>query len=170
MPSNRKLDRPTDQRIAILKNLVTGLIQNGKLESTEARGKEVKKIADSLIAKAVAECDNFTSKPQKVTRAKTHKGKKLTMTKESKTSKTDYEVIDRETVEEMVTVDNASRLHARRQAFKWINKIDGVNVVNKLYDEIAPKLKGRDGGFVKIYKIGQRRGDAAEMVLLEIIK
>jgi large subunit ribosomal protein L17 len=70
----------------------------------------------------------------------------------------------------MVTVDNASRLHARRQAFKWINKIDGVNVVNKLYDEIAPKLKGRDGGFVKIYKIGQRRGDAAEMVLLEIIK
>jgi large subunit ribosomal protein L17 len=169
MPSNRKLDRPTDQRIAILKNLVTGLIMTGKLETTEARGKEVKKIADSVIAKAVAECDNFTSKPKKVTRPKTHKGKKLTMTKESK-AKTDYEVIERETVEEMVTVDNPSRLHARRQVFKWVNKVDGVNVVNKLFDEIAPKLKERQGGYVKIYKIGQRRGDAAEMVMLEIIK
>ncbi|MFA5341693.1 MAG: 50S ribosomal protein L17 [Clostridia bacterium] len=169
MPSNRKLDRPTDQRIAILKNLVTGLIMTGKLETTETRGKEVKKIADSIIAKAVAECDNFTSKPHKVTRPKTHKGKKLTMTKESK-AKTDYEVIERETVEEMVTVDNPSRLHARRQIFKWVNKVEGVNVVNKLFDEIAPKLKERQGGYIKIYKLGQRRGDAAEMVLLEIIK
>lgn len=169
MPSHRKLGRPTDQRIAILKNLVTGLIQTGKLETTEARGKEVKKIADSLISDAVRECDNFTSKSYKVTRAKTHKGKKLTMTKESK-AKSDYEVMEKETVEEMKTVDNPSRLHARKQAFKWINKIDGVNVVNKLYDEIAPKLKGREGGYIRIYKTGQRRGDAAEMVLLEIIK
>lgn len=169
MPSHRKLGRPTDQRIAILKNLVTGLIQNGKLETTETRGKEVKKIADSLISDAVAECDNFTSKPRKVTRTKMHKGKKLTVTKESK-NKVDYEVMEKETVEEMQTVDSASRLHARRMAFKWINKVDGVNVVNMLYDEIAPKLKGREGGYIKIYKTGQRRGDAAEMVLLEIIK
>lgn len=169
MPSHRKLGRPTDQRIAILKNLVTGLIQSGKLETTEARGKEVKKIADSLIADAVMECDNFTSKAHKVTRAKMHKGKKLTETKESK-AKVDYEVIEKETVEEMQTVDNASRLHARKKAFKWINKVDGVNVVNILFDEIAPKLKGREGGYVKIYKTGKRRGDAAEMVLLEIIK
>ena len=168
MPSHRKLDLPTDQRIAVLKNLVTGLIMTGKIETTEARGKEVKKIADSIIAKAVKECDNFTSKPQKVTRPKTHKGRRLTMTKESK-YKVDYEVIEREMVEEMVTVDSPSRLHARRQIFKWVNKVDGVNVVNKLFDEIAPRLKDRQGGYVKIYKLGKRRGDAAEMVLLEII-
>ncbi len=170
MSAHRKLGRPTDQRIAILKNLVTDLIQHGKIQTTEARAKEVKKIADKLIAQAVAQSDNFTSKAQKVTRAKTHKGQKLTMTKESKTGQVDYEVIDRETVEEMVTVDNPARLHARRKAMKWINKVEGVNVVNILFDEVAPKLKDRQGGFVRMYKLGQRRGDAAEMVLLEIIQ
>ena len=169
MPSNKKLDRPTDQRIAILRGLVTGLIQNGRLETTETRGKEVKSIADKLIAEAVKECDNFTSKQQKVTHTKMHKGKKLTLSKESK-GKVDYEVMDKETTTEMVTVDNPSRLHARKKAMKWIYKIDGVNVVNKLYDEIAPKLKGRDGGYIQIFKLGMRRGDSAEMVLLEIIK
>ena len=73
MPSHRKLGRPTDQRISILRNLVTALIQNGKIETTAMRAKEVQKIVDSLIGSAVKECDNVTSKQVKVTKAKVDK-------------------------------------------------------------------------------------------------
>lgn len=169
MPSHRKLGRPTDQRIAILRNLVTAFIQHGKIETTETRAKEVKKIVDSLISSAVKECDNFTSKQVKVTKAKVDsKGKKSTVSKESKNGRK-YDVIEKETTTEMVQVDNASRLHARRQAMKWINKVKDENVVNKLFDEIAPKYKERSGGYTRIYKIGARRGDAAEMAILELV-
>jgi large subunit ribosomal protein L17 len=169
MPSHRKLGRPTDQRIAILKNLVTAFIQNGKIETTETRAKEVKKIVDSLISSAVKECDNFTSRQIKVTSAKVDsKGKKSTVSKESKNGRK-YDVIERETKTEMVQVDSSSRLHARRQAMKWINKVKDENVVNKLFDEIAPKYKERTGGYTRIYKTGTRRGDAAEMAILELV-
>lgn len=169
MPSHRKLGRPTNQRIAILRNLVTAFIQNGKIETTETRAKEVKKIVDSLISSAVKECDNFTSKQVKVTKAKLdNKGKKTTISKESKNGN-NYDVIERETTTEMVQVDNASRLHARRQAMKWINKVKDESVVNKLFDEIAPKYKERTGGYTRMYKIGARRGDAAEMAILELV-
>jgi len=169
MPSHRKLGRPTDQRIAILRNLVTAFIQNGKIETTEKRAKEVKKIVDSLISSAVKECDNFTSRQVKVTKAKVDsKGKKTTVSKESKNGNK-YDVIERETTTEMVQVDNPSRLHARRQAMKWINKVKDENVVNKLFDEIAPKYKDRTGGYTRMYKTGPRRGDAAEMAILELV-
>jgi large subunit ribosomal protein L17 len=169
MPSHRKLGRPTDQRISILRNLVTAFIQNGKIETTEKRAKEVKKIVDSLISSAVKECDNFESKQIKVTKAKVDsKGKKVTVSKESKNGNK-YDVIERETTTEMVQVDNPSRLHARKQAMKWINKVKDESVVNKLFDEIAPKYKDRTGGYTRMYKLGARRGDAAEMARLELV-
>lgn len=169
MPSHRKLGRPTDQRLSILRNLVTALIQNGKIETTDTRAKEVQKIVDSLISTAVKECDNFTSKQVKVSKAKVdNKGKKVTVSKESKNGNK-YDVIERETSTEMKPVDNPSRLAARRQAMKWINKVKDESVVNKLFDEIGPKYKGRNGGYTRIYKLGARRGDAAEMAILELV-
>jgi len=169
MPSHRKLGRPTDQRISILRNLVTALIQNGKIETTEMRAKEVQKIVDSLIGSAVKECDNFTSKQVKVTKAKVDKsGKKVTVSKESKNGNK-YEVVERETTTEMKPVDNPSRLAARRAAMKWINKVKDESLVNKLFDEIGPQYKDRNGGYTRIYKLGARRGDAAEMAKLELV-
>lgn len=169
MPSHRKLGRPTDQRLSILRNLVTAVIQNGKIETTEMRAKEVQKIVDSLISTAVKECDNFTSKQVKVSKAKVdNKGKKVTVSKESKNG-SKYDVIERETSTEMKPVDNPSRLAARREAMRWINKIKDESVVNKLFDEIGPKYKGRSGGYTRIYKLGARRGDAAEMAILELV-
>lgn len=174
MPQKRKLGRPTDQRVAILRGQVTTLLANGRIETTEARAKEVKNIAERLIARAVRESDKFTSKQIKVSTARLDsKGQKITKSATSKNNNK-YEVVDREEKTDMVTIDNPSRLHARRQAMKWIYRIkdkDGkqINVVDKLFDEIAPKFKERTGGYTRIYKLGARRGDAAEKVILELV-
>ncbi|NSW91215.1 MAG: 50S ribosomal protein L17 [Firmicutes bacterium] len=174
MPLQRKLGRPTDQRMAILKGLVTSLIANGKVETTEARAKEVKNIAEKLIALAVKEVDNFTSRQIKISAARLDSsGRKITKSVTSKNNKK-YEVVEREEKTDMVTVDNPSRLHARRQIMKWVyrikdNKGNRINVVNKLFDEIAPKYKDRKGGYTRIYKLGPRKGDAAQMVILELV-
>lgn len=174
MPVQRKLGRATDQRKAILKNLVTSLFENGKIETTEARAKEVKNIAEKLISNAAKEADNFTSKQVKVSTAKLDsEGKKMTKSVTSKSGKK-YEVVDREVKTDMVTVDAPSRLHARKQAMNWIYRIKDaegkqINLVDKLFNEIAPKYKAKNGGYTRIYKLGPRRGDAAEMVILELI-
>lgn len=174
MPVQRKLGRATDQRMAILKNLTTALFVSGRIETTEARAKEVKNIAEKLITLAIKEADNFTSKQVKISSAKVDaKGNKLTDTKTSKNGKK-YFVIDREEKTDMVSVDSASRLHARRLIMKWVFRpktADGknVNITDKLFDEIAPKYKDKNGGYTRIYKIGPRRGDAAEMVILELV-
>lgn len=174
MPGYRKLGRPSDQRKAILKNLTTALFVSGRIQTTEARAKEVKNIAEKLITLAVKEADNFTSKSVKASSAKVDsKGNKLTDSKTSKNGNK-YLVIDREVSEKMVTVDNPSRLHARRLMMNWVYRpttADGknINITDKLFDEIAPKYKGKNGGYTRIYKIGQRRGDAAEMVILELV-
>lgn len=172
MAKQRKLGRKTDQRIAVLKGLVTALLENGKIETTEARAKEVKNIAEKLITMAAKEADNTITKEVKVSRVKVDsKGKKKTISKTSKNGNT-YEVVDREIVTEEVKVDMPSRLHARRQAFNWVyKKVDKNNtpIVDKLFDEIGPKYKERNGGYTRIYKIGTRRGDAAEVVILELV-
>jgi len=174
MPSHRKLGRPTDQRKAILKGLVTSLFQNGKIQTTEARAKEVKNIAEKLITLAVNEVDNFTSKQVKVSKAKLDSsGRKITKTVTSKNGRK-YEVVDREIKTDMVTVDSPSRLNARRKAISWTYRVKDengkpINVVDKLFDEIAPKYKGKNGGYTRIYKLGPRRGDAAEVVILELV-
>ncbi|MFZ5987965.1 MAG: bL17 family ribosomal protein [Bacillota bacterium] len=173
MPGQRKLGRATDQRKAMLKGLVTSLFENGKIETTEAKAKEVKNIAEKLIALAVKECDNFTSKQATISAVKLDpKGNKITNKKKSKNG--EYEVVEREIKTDLVRVDNPSRLHARKKAMNWFYKIknaDGkpVSLTNKLFDEIAPKYKDVNGGYTRIYKIGPRRGDAAEMVILELV-
>lgn len=174
MPGQRKLGRPTDQRMAILKGLVTALFKNGRIETTEARAKEVKNIADKLIAMAVKEADNFTSKQIKISTAKLDsKGRKITRTVTSKNGRK-YEVVEREEKTDMVRVDNPSRLHARRKAMYWLYRVkdangENVNLADKLFDELGPKYKNKKGGYSRIYKIGPRRGDAAEMVILELV-
>lgn len=174
MPVYRKLGRRAAQRKAMLRSLVTSLIENGKIETTEARAKEVKRIAEKLITLAIREADNFSSRQVKVTRTRLDSGgRKITKTATSKNNRK-YEVVDREELTDMVTVDSPSRLHARRQIMKWIYRTsdkDGkkLNLVNKMFDEIAPKYKDRNGGYTRIYKVGSRRGDGAEMVILELI-
>lgn len=175
MPTQRKLGRATDQRKAMLKNQVTALLSNGRIETTEARAKEVRAIAEKLIAMAIKEDGNITSKQIKVSAAKLDsKGRKITKAATSKNGNK-YEVVDREIKTEMVPVDNPTRLAARRRAMNWIYRVKDengkyINVVDKLFDEIAPKFKGINGGYTRIYKLGPRRGDAAETVLLELTK
>jgi large subunit ribosomal protein L17 len=159
----------------MLKGLVTALLQNGKIETTEARAKEVAAIAEKLIARAIKEDGNITSKQVKISEVKVDsKGKKITKTATSKSGKK-YEVVDREVKTDMRPVDNPSRLSARRSAMNWIYRVKDengkyVNVVDMLFDQIGPKFKGVNGGFTRIYKLGPRRGDAAETVILELTK
>ena len=173
MPGTRKLSRTTSHRNAMLNNLVTSLILNGRVETTLAKAKEVKPLADSLIDLAVKEKDNFEMKEKTISRAKLDKnGKKV---KETKTSKNGnkYEVVVREVVKEEVKVDSASKLAARRKMFKTLNKVkdaqgNTIDLTEKLFNEIAPKKK-KKGGYTRIVKLVARRGDAAEMAIIELI-
>ena len=174
MASQRKLGRASDQRKALLRNQVTALLQHGKIVTTLARAKEVSSIAEKLITLAVKEADNYTSKSIKVTKAKLDsEGKKMTKSVTSKNGKT-YDVVDREETTKMVKVDSPSRLHARRQIIRWVYRVkdekgNKVNVVDKLFDDIAPKYKDRKGGYTRVYRLDVRRGDAAEKVILELV-
>ena len=171
---NRKFGRASDQRAAILKNQVTTLIINGKLETTVARAKEISAIVEKLVSSAVKEQDNYTTKEITVSAAKLDgKGKKVLKTKTSKAGKK-YEVVDREVKTKTVQVDNASRLAARKAMIKWVNKshdAEGniINPVNKIFDDIAPKYASRNGGYTRIIRLGARRGDGAEMAILEFV-
>ncbi len=172
--ANRKLGRPTDARMAILKNLTTDLIWHEQIETTEARAKEVKSLADSLIALAVKEKDNFEEVDAKVVKAKLDsKGNKETELVKSKNGKEFLKVV-KENKTEKRQKDKPSRLNARRKMIASLNKVkdeDGVNIdlTDKLFNVIAPRYQSRVGGYTQIIKKGQRRGDAAETVILKLV-
>ncbi len=174
MATNRKLGKTTDIRLAMLRTLTTDLILHGKVETTEARAKEVKAIADSLISLAMKEKDNFETVDVKVSKAKLDsKGNKVTELVKSKNGKEYLRVVREETTEKRQK-DMPSRLSARRKMMKTLNKVkdeDGKNIdlTAKLFNEIAPKYEGRVGGYTRILKLGQRRGDAAEVVILQLV-
>ncbi|NMM63530.1 50S ribosomal protein L17 [Clostridium sp. P21] len=113
MAGYRKLGRPTDQRRAMLRNLVTSFLKHGKIETTETRAKETKNLA-----------------------------------------------------EKMITLAKRGDLHARRQVLSFVTEEE---VVKNLFDEVAPKYAERNGGYTRIYKVGPRRGDGAEVVILELV-
>ena len=174
MATNRKLGKTTDIRLAMLRTLTTDLILHGKIETTEARAKEVKAIADSLISLAMKEKDNFETVDMKVSKAKLDaKGNKVTELVKSKNGK-EYLRVVKEVTTEKRQKDMPSRLNARRKMMKTLNKVkdeDGKNIdlTAKLFNEIAPKYEGRVGGYTRILKLGQRRGDAAEVVILQLV-
>ena len=169
MAGNRKLGKTTDIRLAMLKTQVTDLILHGKIETTEARAKEVKAIADSLISLAIKEKDNFEMVDVKVSKAKLDsKGNKVTELVKSKNGK-EYLKVVREEVTEKRQKDMPSRLNARRKIMKKVNKVEGVDLMAKLFGEIATKYEGRQGGYTRILKCENRKGDNAPEVILELI-
>lgn len=174
MPAQRKLGRATDVRLSMLRGMVTTLIINGRIETTEARAREVKRIAEKLITLAIREKDNFTTRELTVSAAKLDaKGRKVLKSATSKNGRK-YDVVSREMKTTMVQVDAPSRLAARHQLALWLNKSHDsegnvINPINILFDTVAPKYVGRSGGYARIIKLGARRGDASEMALLELI-
>jgi large subunit ribosomal protein L17 len=113
MPGTRKLGRTSDHRRAMLRAMVTYLLENGKIKTTVTRAKDVRSMA-----------------------------------------------------EKMITAAKDDSLHARRRVLAYVTKED---VVKKLFDDIAPAYENREGGYTRIVKIGPRRGDAAEMALIELV-
>ena len=178
MAKYRKLGRTSSQRKALLRGQVTELLYHGKIVTTEARAKEVKKIAEGLIALAVKEKDNYETVT--VTAKVARKDKDGKNVKEVVDGK---KVTVYDEVEKTIKKDNPSRLHARRQMLKVLDNITevpaeaagkkkntkSVNMPNKLFDEIAPKYAGRNGGYTRIVKIAQRKGDGALEVVLELV-
>ena len=178
MAGYRKLGRTSSQRKALLRNQVTALFENGKIVTTEAKAKEVRRIAEGLIALAVKERDNYdTVTVQAKVARKDKDGKRV---KEEVNGK---RVTVYDTVEKTIKKDQPSRLHARRQMMKVLYGVTevpadnkgrkkltkSVDMPNKLFEEIAPKYANRNGGYTRIVKIGQRKGDAAMEVLLELV-
>ena len=169
MAGTRKLGKPTDQRLAMLKTQTTDVLLNGKIVTTEARAKEVKAIVDSIIASAIKEKDNFEEVEVKVVKAKLDsKGHKVTEKVTSKNGKDYLRVVKEETTEKRQK-DMPSRLDARRRIMRKVNKVEGVDLMNKLFEEIAPKYSDRVGGYTRIVKCAPRKGDNADMAILELL-
>ncbi len=169
MAGTRKLGKPTDQRLAMLKTQTTDLILNGKIVTTEARAKEVKSIVDSVIALAVKEHKNFEEVEVKVVKAKLDSnGRKVTEKVKSKNGKEYLKVVKEEKMEKRQK-DMPSRLNARRKIMKKVNKVDGVDLMDKLFNELAPKYEGRVGGYTRILKMDPRKGDNADKAILMLV-
>lgn len=178
MAGYRKLGRTSSQRKALLRNQVTNLLYHGKIVTTEAKAKEIRKIAEHLIALAVKEKDNFetVTVTAKVAR-KDKDGKRVKEVVDGK-KVTIYDEVQKE-----IKKDSPSRLHARRQMNKVLYPITDVpkeaagrkrntktvNLTDILFYDIAPKYADRNGGYTRIVKIGQRKGDAAMEVLIELV-
>lgn len=178
MSGYRKLSRTSDQRKALLRGQVTSLLYHGKIRTTESKAKEIRRIAESMIALAVREKDNFeeVTVTAKVAR-KDADGKRVKEVKDGK------KVTVYDDVEKKIKKDSPSRLHARRQMMKVFYPVKEVpaagkgrkrntkeiDMVAKMFDEIAPKYANRNGGYTRITKIGLRKGDAAMEVLIELV-
>ncbi len=178
MAGYRKLGRTSSQRKAMIRSQVTALLYHGSIKTTEARAKEIRKVAEGLIAMAVKEKDNFETVT--VTAKVARKDKDGKRVKEVVNGKkvTVYDEVQKE-----IKKDNPSRLHARRQMLKVLYDVTevptaaagrkkntkSVDLPAKLFDEIAPKYVSRNGGYTRIVKIGQRKGDGAMEVLLELV-
>lgn len=170
MAKYRKLGKTSSQRKALLRNQVTALIYKGKIVTTQARAKEVQKIADGLIALAVKERDNYEMvKVSAKVPLKDKDGKRVKEVVDGK-KVTKYEIVEKE-----IKRDLPSRLHARHQLLKVLYPVTEVPATNagrkrgtkkvdlvaKLFDEYGPKCANRNGGYTRIIKIGQRKGDGA---------
>ena len=178
MAGYRKLGRTSSQRKALIRSQVTSLLYHGKIRTTEARAKEIRKVAEGLIAMAVREKDNFETVT--VTAKVPRKDKDGKRVKEEKNGRkvTVYDEVQKE-----IKKDKPSRLHARRQMLKVLYPVKEVptaaagrkrntkmaDIPAKLFDEVAPKYANRNGGYTRIVKIGQRKGDAAMEVLIELV-
>ena len=178
MAGYRKLSRTSAQRKALIRNQVTNLLYHGKIVTTEAKAKEIRKVAEGLIALAVKEKDNFetVTVTAKVAR-KDADGKRVKEVVDGK-KVTVYDEVQKE-----IKKDAPSRLHARRQMMKVFYPVKSVpteaagrkkntknvDMVDKMFNEIAPKYAGRNGGYTRIIKIGPRKGDAAMEVVLELV-
>ena len=180
MAKYRKLSRTSSQRKALLRGQVTSLIasKEGKIVTTEAKAKEVQKIVEGLIALAVKEKDNYEEVTVKAKVARKDKdGKRVKEVVDGK------KVTVYDEVEKTIKKDMPSRLHARREMLKVLysakevpeknagkkRNTKEIDLVAKLFDEIAPKYADRNGGYTRIVKIGQRKGDGALEVLLELV-
>ena len=178
MAGYRKLGRTSSQRKAMIRSQVTALLYHGSIKTTEARAKEIRKVAEGLIALAVKEKDNFetvtvTAKVAK----KDAEGKRVKEVVNGK-KVTVYDEVQKE-----IKKDKPSRLHARRQMLKVLYDVTevptvaagkkkntkSIDIPAKLFDEVAPKYVSRNGGYTRIVKIGQRKGDGAMEVLLELV-
>ena len=168
MAKYRRLNREKSIRRSILASLTKDVILNESVVTTEARAKEVKSIADSLVALAVKEKDNFETVEVKVVKAKLDsKGNKVTELVKSKNGN-EYLKVVKETTTEKRQKDMPSRLNARRKMMTKINKVKDTDVIGKLFNEIAPKYEGRVGGYTRIVKAGPRKGDGAEVAILQL--
>ncbi len=178
MAKYRKLGKTSSQRKALLRSQVTSLIYKGKIVTTQARAKEVQKIAEGLIALAVKEKDNYeTVKVSAKVPVKDKDGKRVKEVIDGK------KVTKFETVEKEIKKDLPSRLHARHQMLKVLYPVTEVptekagrkkgtkkvDLVAKLFDEYGTKYASRNGGYTRIIKIGQRKGDGALEVVLELV-
>ena len=178
MAGYRKLGWTMSQRKAMLRNLTTNLLYHGKIKTTETRAKEVRRIAEKLITLAVKERDNFTevTVTQKVAQ-KDANGRRM------KTEENGKKVDVFAEVEKTIKKDNPSRLNARRAMLSVLYPVtevpaDGkkkrslsksVDMAAKMFDEIAPKYAERKGGYTRIVKLGQRKGDGALEVFIELV-
>lgn len=172
----RKLGRTSSQRKALLRNQVTNLLYHGKIKTTETKAKEIRGLAEKLITLAVKEKDNFTevTVTAKVAR-KDSDGKRV---KENVNGK---KVTVFDEVEKTIKKDNPSRLNARRKILAYLYPVTetsarkkrantkSVDMAAKMFDEIAPKYADRNGGYTRIIKLGARRGDGAEEVIIELV-
>jgi len=178
MAGYRKLGRASSQRKAMLRTLATQLLYHGKITTTETRAKEVRRVAEKLVTLAVKEKDNFTTEtvtakvPQKDKDGKRIKeeqnGKKVTLFNE---------------VEKSIKKDSPSRLVARRKILsvlypvtetpadrrKMRSESKRVDMATLMFDKYGDRYAGRNGGYTRMVKLGPRRGDAAPMVMLEMV-